>query len=192
MSARALLALLAALSAHAARVVRTPRPTVVDPSLRNYGNVPVWPLPASATDSGVTTTLDPAHPFNLTYAADDFLDTITARFLPLIYYHPAGAPQPGRPVLATVSISVNDSSVRQIQQDTDESYSLSFAPGGQAAAISAQTIFGARHALETLSQLVDADRLTGAYSVQTLNVTEAPRFPYRGLLVDSARQEVAP
>lgn len=178
---------LALTAAHAARVVRTQRPTARDPSLKDYGNTPVWPLPASAVDSGASTTLDPARPFNFTYAPDAFLDTVTARFLPLIYYHPAGAPQPGRPVLATISIAITDASVRQVQLGTDESYALSFARDGQSAVIVAGTIFGARHALETLSQLVDADRLTGAYSVRALNVTEAPRFPYRGLLVDSAR-----
>ena len=56
----AILLLAAALSASAAASgggigrarVRAPRPTVVDPSLRNYGNTEIWPLPAYAEDGG--------------------------------------------------------------------------------------------------------------------------------------------
>ena len=159
--------------------------------LHDYGNTPVWPLPASAVPAGVSTTLDPKN-LSFVFAPDALLTEMTARFAPLILYHPLGAPAPGRPVLSTVSIAVADSSVRQIQQDTDESYSLTFAQDGTSAAITAGTVFGARHALETLSQLVDADRLTGAYSVSTLNVSEAPRFAYRGLMVDAARHWLPP
>ena len=162
------------------------RPSIADPGLRDYGNTPVWPLPASALNTGVSTTLDPSN-FTFSFAADAFLEVITSRFQPLILFHPQGVPTAGRPILSTIFITVADSSVRQIQLETDESYSLNFSADGLSASISAQTVFGVRHALETFSQLVDADRITGAYSIDTLNVSEAPRFPYRGLLIDSAR-----
>ena len=166
------------------------RPLLPD-NLRDYGNTPVWPLPAAAAPSGASPTLDPAN-FSFVFAPDAYLAEVTARFRPQILYHPRGAPSASRPALATVAIAVADASVRQVQQDTDESYSLAFALDGRSASIAAATVFGARHALETLSQLVDADRLTGEYVVDALNVTEAPRFPYRGLLVDAARHWLPP
>ena len=170
---------------------RTERPTILDSSLRDYGNTPVWPLPASATNSGVGTTLDPTD-FTFQFNADAFLTEVTSRYKPIILYHPLGCPNPSRPSLTSISITVNDSSIRQIQQDTDESYTLAFASDGKSAAITSQTIFGARHALETFSQLTSADRVSGEYSIQALNVSESPRFPHRGLLVDSARHWLPP
>ncbi|XP_045139220.1 chitooligosaccharidolytic beta-N-acetylglucosaminidase-like isoform X2 [Portunus trituberculatus] len=57
--------------------------------------------------------------------------------------------------------------------------------------ILATDFFGARHALETLSQLVVSDEDTGLLKiVQTAGVTDAPAFAYRGLLVDTSRNFV--
>ena len=185
-----LVALLFVCVAHAAKP--PPRSRVLP---RDYGNTPVWPLPASAVSSGASATLDPFR-FSFLFStgshdADSFLDVVTSRFAELIMFHPQGVPS-SAPVLETVSISVGDSSVLQIQGDTDESYAMSFAADGRSLSISAPTVFGVRHALESFSQLVDADRVTGVYTVATLNITETPRFPFRGLLVDAARHWLPP
>ncbi|XP_045139187.1 chitooligosaccharidolytic beta-N-acetylglucosaminidase-like isoform X2 [Portunus trituberculatus] len=79
--------------------------------------------------------------------------------------------------------------------DTDESYSLTVNTSADGAAttatITAPTFFGARHALETLAQLVDYDETRDALMVvQTAAVTDAPAFAYRGLLVDTSRNFV--
>jgi len=167
------------------------RPSVADPSLRDYGNTPVWPLPATAVSAGVNPTLDPTN-FTFSFSPDALIAEMTSRYRPLILYHPQGHADASRPALRVVHIDVADASVRQVQQDTDESYALAFSLDGGSASITAATVFGARHALETLSQLVDADRASGAYSVQGLNVSEAPRFAFRGLLVDAARHWLPP
>nr|XP_045625960.1 chitooligosaccharidolytic beta-N-acetylglucosaminidase-like [Procambarus clarkii]XP_045625961.1 chitooligosaccharidolytic beta-N-acetylglucosaminidase-like [Procambarus clarkii] len=74
--------------------------------------------------------------------------------------------------------------------DTDESYELLMVTVGSTttATINAQTFFGARHGLETLSQLVDyhENRKT-LMIVSSASVYDAPAFKYRGLLVDTAR-----
>ncbi|KAK8384211.1 hypothetical protein O3P69_009152 [Scylla paramamosain] len=79
--------------------------------------------------------------------------------------------------------------------DTDESYSLSVNTSADGAVttatIVAPTFFGARHALETLAQLVDYHETRDALMVvQTAAVTDAPEFAYRGLLVDTSRNFV--
>uniref|UniRef100_A0A0P4VQB6 Beta-hexosaminidase n=1 Tax=Scylla olivacea TaxID=85551 RepID=A0A0P4VQB6_SCYOL len=79
--------------------------------------------------------------------------------------------------------------------DTDESYSLSVNTSADGAVttatIVAPTFFGARHALETLAQLVDYHETRDALMVvQTAAVTDAPAFAYRGLLVDTSRNFV--
>lgn len=56
------------------------------------------------------------------------------------------------------------------------------------AVIVAATFFGARHALETLQQLINYEE--AADSLQVLNFAEIrdePAFPYRGLLLDTSR-----
>lgn len=55
--------------------------------------------------------------------------------------------------------------------------------------VDAQTIYGVIHALETLSQLVryDYDRELYYFDHTPLTVIDKPRFPYRGLLIDTSR-----
>jgi hypothetical protein len=160
--------------------------------VRDYGNTNIWPLPASAVPASYA-TLDPASfGFVLSPASDPYLIEMTNRALDRILYHPNGSAIPGRTACGVLSVTVTNDSVRQIQEGVDESYQLSCAPDGSAAFITASTIFGARHAVESFSQMVSADRLSGQYSVDCLNISEAPRFSHRGLLIDSARHWLNP
>ena len=65
----------------------------------------------------------------------------------------------------------------------DESYTLSVAPGG--AKLSAATDLGAMHGFETLLQL--AGNRDGACALQAATITDAPRFPWRGFMLDVSR-----
>jgi len=53
------------------------------------------------------------------------------------------------------------------------------------ALLSAPTVVGALRGLETLLQLLDADRT--AYFFPAVQIQDQPRFPWRGLLIDIAR-----
>ena len=128
-------------------------------------------------------------------AADAYLAEVAKRALDRILWHPWG--KFDRPVeLASLTVAVADPSVRQILAGVDESYNLTFSPSCQQAFVSARTIFGARHALETFSQMVQGERLTGSYSLGAyfglFNISDAPRFDSRGLMVDSARHWLPP
>jgi hexosaminidase len=92
-----------------------------------------------------------------------------------------------------VKITVTDSSLG-LNAATDESYHLniSTATGNQMnAQIISQTVFGARHALESLSQLVvktvDDNERVGLLIVSSAELTDKPFYQHRGLLVDTAR-----
>ncbi|XP_021183106.3 probable beta-hexosaminidase fdl [Helicoverpa armigera] len=93
----------------------------------------------------------------------------------------------------SVRIVVNASDDPRMQINTDESYSLSLRPlegTGVAlmADIAAPTFCGARHAMETLLQLVWLDPYLGSLlMLEAARIDDAPRFSYRGLLVDTAR-----
>ncbi|KAG7159965.1 Chitooligosaccharidolytic beta-N-acetylglucosaminidase-like 6 [Homarus americanus] len=73
---------------------------------------------------------------------------------------------------------------------TNESYELHIHTDGDktTATIIAPNFFGARHALETLTQLVEYHENRGTLMiVRTASVYDAPAFKYRGLLLDTSR-----
>ena len=83
---------------------------------------------------------------------------------------------------------IEDLSVVSASIDNDESYTLSI--DGTSVLIGSKTFFGARHGLETLSQLivwddVHAESLVIASHVNIAN--DRPFFKYRGVMVDVSR-----
>ncbi|XP_031637657.1 chitooligosaccharidolytic beta-N-acetylglucosaminidase-like [Contarinia nasturtii] len=74
---------------------------------------------------------------------------------------------------------------------TNEHYQIQAhkeANGVVVANITAETIFGARHALETMSQLIvfDSDS-DGLFIVDEFQIDDQPAFPHRGFLLDTVR-----
>jgi hexosaminidase len=65
----------------------------------------------------------------------------------------------------------------------DESYRIDIT--NRQAILSAPTVIGAIRGLETLLQLLDADR--NGYFLPGVQIDDRPRFPWRGLLIDVAR-----
>lgn len=92
-----------------------------------------------------------------------------------------------------VRVSVNESSETYLTLDSDEGYSLVVHPEGSGlslvATIHAKSFFGARNGLETLSQLIWSDELSGGALkvLRAASVQDAPVFKYRGLMLDTAR-----
>lgn len=73
---------------------------------------------------------------------------------------------------------------------TDESYSLKVYSSGAIVLvnITASTYFGARHALETLTQIIWYDSLENSLKIfHDLVIEDSPIFPHRGLMIDTAR-----
>jgi hexosaminidase len=83
-----------------------------------------------------------------------------------------------------------------LQLGEDESYSLQTTKNS--IDITSPTIWGALHALETVSQMIVLSDPHGspAYAIQTemnlpITITDSPRFPWRGLLIDTARHYIS-
>lgn len=71
-----------------------------------------------------------------------------------------------------------------IQRETeDESYTLDITPGG--ARLVAPTVVGVLRGLETVLQLVNVQGTR--YFLPAVHIEDAPRFPWRGLLIDAGR-----
>lgn len=92
-------------------------------------------------------------------------------------------PQAEQHQTATIAIIIKQRVAPQPLPDSDESYQLQITPRG--ATLTANTRFGALRGMETLLQLVQTD---GENTFMPLvNITDVPRFPWRGVLLDSAR-----
>lgn len=78
----------------------------------------------------------------------------------------------------------------KLHTTSDESYKLNITKIDNHALvnINAKTYFGARHALETLSQLILFDDVTKKLQIyHDIEIQDSPAFSHRGLMVDTAR-----
>jgi len=101
----------------------------------------------------------------------------------IIFTHtPDGTPS--SPLVTSLSVTAK-SSDETLQLGVDESYTLAIKTGE--ASLSANTIYGAMRGLETFSQLVTFNYTLGYYQTSTSSITDSPRFPWRGILIDSSR-----
>eukprot|EP00397_Hematodinium_sp_SG-2012_P012763 GEMP01012942.1.p1 GENE.GEMP01012942.1~~GEMP01012942.1.p1 ORF type:complete len:554 (+),score=123.27 GEMP01012942.1:937-2598(+) len=106
-----------------------------------------------------------------------------------IYVH-EGSIQTGHPhpVLAKLEVKVKDAHAA-LGPHTNERYALVIGEDGTAV-LTADTQFGALHGLQTFSQLAKfshSQQGKVTYSVPFVNITDQPRFPHRGLLIDTSR-----
>lgn len=91
-----------------------------------------------------------------------------------------------------VRVKISEPKVITLNLKIDESYSIDLKHhnGEIVAMVSAKTYFGARHGLETLSQLIWWDEYANGGFLKVLKVAtvqDSPAFPYRGLMIDTSR-----
>ncbi|KAK9673531.1 hypothetical protein RND81_12G173400 [Saponaria officinalis] len=95
-------------------------------------------------------------------------------------------------LLKGVNVVVH-SSTDELHYDIDESYNLSVPVGVSGkpayASIEANSVYGALHGLQTFSQLCRYNFKTRLIEISLAPwiITDQPRFPYRGLLIDTSR-----
>eukprot|EP00091_Calanus_sinicus_P012321 TRINITY_DN27859_c0_g1_i1.p1 TRINITY_DN27859_c0_g1~~TRINITY_DN27859_c0_g1_i1.p1 ORF type:complete len:316 (+),score=75.20 TRINITY_DN27859_c0_g1_i1:262-1209(+) len=82
-----------------------------------------------------------------------------------------------------------------VSLENDESYNLSITKSGAnlvSVTVEAVCFQGARHAVETLFQLMDWDGDQGTYLVvDDVQITDSPFYPHRGLLIDTSRNFIS-
>src|SRR6266436_7373612 len=84
---------------------------------------------------------------------------------------------------ATLVIQTDHASKEIQEVGEDESYILDVSPAS--ARLRATTPLGTMHGLQTFLQLVDVS--SDGFAVPALTIQDKPRFPWRGLMIDSAR-----
>ncbi|KAJ2948342.1 hypothetical protein O0L34_g7581 [Tuta absoluta] len=90
-----------------------------------------------------------------------------------------------------VRVVVDGSADPRLLINTDESYKVSLRPLTNKtliADVSAKSFCGARHGFETFFQLIWMDPYAGSLFIrENASIEDAPKFKYRGLLLDTAR-----
>ncbi|MFI5056570.1 MAG: beta-N-acetylhexosaminidase [Candidatus Acidiferrales bacterium] len=93
------------------------------------------------------------------------------------------AAKPAGAAKATLVIHTGHDSKPVQELGEDESYALDVTATG--AKLTAPTTLGALHGLQTFLQLVDVS--ADGFAAPAVTIQDKPRFPWRGLLIDSAR-----
>ncbi|KAF9113746.1 hypothetical protein BGX27_000851 [Mortierella sp. AM989] len=91
----------------------------------------------------------------------------------------------GKKSLKTVNVDVSDLKA-DLQLGVDESYTLDITADGKGN-IKAKTVWGALHGLQTLNQIIINDGRNGLIIEQPVHIEDAPKFPHRGVMYDTAR-----
>jgi hexosaminidase len=150
---------------------------------------PLFPIPKGFTNGTTTVAVNTTLTFNLAPISSDVEDAVIAaaqRFMTQTFAHTPNASVPSG-ALATVSVTIMDPSL-ELQLYTAENYTLNVGSDGSAAIV-AQTVYGVYHALQTLSQLIGFDFDQQQYVIRHTpwTIDDAPRFPHRGVMIDSSR-----
>ena len=147
-------------------------------------------------DGGVCFALPPdfAIVANASSFSNDVLVDAMQRYTTIINtaYAPTTVVPPQAQLLHALTVTVAGDA--ELAFGADESYVLTIDPSGSAA-LAAPTVWGALRGLETMSQLArhtwttnDAGAVNASFNeVCATTVVDAPRFGYRGLMIDTSR-----
>jgi hexosaminidase len=152
----------------------------------------LWPMPRNLTLGNVSLVVSSALSFSAVTPCA-LLTAAFARYESIIFNHgdangSAVAARLNAPLLTSIRVAVANVSV-PLDLGVDETYSLVVPADGSAAVLTAATVWGALHGLQTLSQLVTFDFDAAAYwTVSPVSITDGPAFAWRGIMLDPARQ----
>ena len=160
--------------------------TLISATLISFGFAAapaLMPLPVTVRPGTGKLTLDATFKAALVSAPDARLDASIGRFVVRL------SSQTGIPMLglkdAAPKLRIECAGVGGDYPalGEDESYTLDVTSEG--ALLKAPTRAGAMHGLETFGQLVTLGQ--GGFEVAAVHIEDNPRFPWRGLMLDSAR-----
>lgn len=148
------------------------------------GDLPLMPWPAKVERPTTQGALVLSDNISVSVSGDDLGDAVN-RLRQRIALQTGWTlqPQADKPDKPTIRIDIAKKVKPQPLPDSDESYTLKVDADG--AIISANTRFGALRGMETLLQLIQNGPENTA--IPWVTIEDAPRFPWRGLLLDSAR-----
>jgi len=145
----------------------------------------LMPLPASAQPGTGNLAVESSFAVSFTGYTEPRLERAVERFLRQLARQ-TGLPfslHPSKTSRATLVIQTDHASKEIQEVGEDESYILDVSTAS--ARIRASTPLGTMHGLQTFLQLVDVS--PEGFAVPVVTIQDQPRFPWRGLMIDSAR-----
>jgi hexosaminidase len=145
----------------------------------------LMPMPASAQLGTGSLRVDSSFSVAFTGYAEPRLEHAGERFLRQLARQTALplSLKPSKSAQATLVIQTDHASAEIQEVGEDESYVLEVS--GTGAKLTAPTPLGTMHGLQTLLQLVDVS--PDGFAAPSVTIQDKPRFPWRGLMIDSAR-----
>lgn len=144
----------------------------------------IWPLPLYYNVSAAPSVVL-ANSFVIsTSSSSTVIKNAIQRYKSLIFDHnPEIQPPLNKSTINSITINVKDDTDTNLNFGIDESYSLIFPGDG----IQCNTVWGCLRGLETFSQIIIYNFNLGYYQGYFVNITDIPRFPWRGMLIDTSR-----
>src|SRR6185369_5730252 len=145
----------------------------------------LMPIPAEVQQGTGNLHIDASFSVALTGYTEARLNRTVQRFQRQLFQQTAIPlrPKPEGSSGATLTIHTDRASKEIQELGEDESYTLEVTPQG--ARLNAATPLGTMHGLQTFLQLVDVS--SGGFAVPAVKINDRPRFPWRGLMIDSGR-----
>ncbi len=145
----------------------------------------LMPMPSSVqtgsgalkVDANFTVALAGHTDARLASAAERFAERLAKQTGLLL----ATRPVKGEKATLVVRTERDSKAIQELGEE--EAYTLEVTPSG--ATVSAQTDLGALHGLQTFLQLVSVS--PEGFAAPAVNIKDTPRFPWRGLMIDSGR-----
>jgi hexosaminidase len=155
----------------------------------------VWPHPASVVSGppGSSIAVSPDFTFQLVNGTESsaLLGRAMARYESIVFPFGRLPVSPNLDGSASLyGLQISASSVDDhLALGVSEEYTLVVPARAGMASLSARTIFGLLRGLETFAQIVRFDSDSAQYLIRStpLLIEDEPRFPWRGLLIDTSR-----
>ncbi len=152
----------------------------------------LMPLPQHMEMKNGSLLIDTAFSVSITGHNDALIRQAVERFVDRLRQHTGMLPLDMRVAKVpptTLEIHITEKTaaeVTNVPKIEDESYTLEI--GSAKAILEAPTALGAMHGLQTFLQLVE--NTPAGFAVPAVSIQDAPRFAWRGLMIDSSRHFV--
>ncbi|MBS1803386.1 MAG: family 20 glycosylhydrolase [Acidobacteria bacterium] len=146
--------------------------------------LPLMPMPSHVSQGQGSLKVDSNFTVQFEGYTDARLELARKRFLTTLSKQ-TGIPYHLEPTEGTASLTIKTSAASKAIQsvEEDESYHLEVTP--TKATITAPNSLGALHGLQTFLQLVTAT--PDGFAAPAVTINDAPRFAWRGLMIDAGR-----
>src|ERR1700737_479423 len=152
-------------------------------ALAQQPELSLMPMPASVQGGAGSLKITPQFSVHLAGHTEPRLERAVSRFKRHLSRETGFSLASSSTQNATLVISTDHGSKQVQEVGEDESYTLEVSSSG--AKLSAATPLGTLHGLQTFLQLVDIS--PEGFSAPAVTIQDKPRFPWRGLMIDSSR-----